>query len=78
MWERLRLERTDLSLALNEQSKCRRYYTTDVQSPMVEYGEQARGVDADEPVRLAAAECGFVETVIFSAVTEIIKVLSQA
>ena len=40
---------------------------------VIERGEKAGAVDADEPVRLRAAECCFIETVIFLAVSEMIE-----
>ena len=45
----------------------------DHQLLVIERGEKAGAVDADKPVRLRAAECRFIETVIFLAVPEMIE-----
>ena len=44
---------------------------------MIHHGKQAGGVDAHQPVRLAAAEGGGVEVVVLRAVAEIVKAIKD-
>ena len=44
---------------------------------MIKRSEQAGAVDADNPVRLRAAECRFIETVIFFAVPEMLEAFAD-
>ena len=44
---------------------------------MIERGEKAGAVDTDNPVRLRAAECRFIETVIFLAVPEMLEAFAD-
>ena len=73
----LLLERGDFSVALYQHCKGRRLDTPNYQLLVIERGEKAGAVDADNPVRLRAAECCFIETVIFLAVSEMIEAFAD-
>ena len=75
--EALRLKGIDLRFPLHQQRKRRRYHAPHVQGAVVHHGKQAGGVDAHQPVRLAAAEGGGVEVVVLRAVAEIVKALKN-
>ena len=49
----------------------RRLDAPDHQLLVIERGEKAGAVDADNPVRLRAAECRFIEAVIFLSLIHI-------
>ena len=65
--EGLRYEARDVRLVLSEQGKCGRNDTACVQGAVVGDGEQARGVDADEPVGALPTARGGKEPVIVRA-----------
>lgn len=65
--EGLRYEARDVRLALSEQGERGRDYAACVQCAVVGYGEQARGVDADEPVGALPTARGGKEPVIVRA-----------
>ena len=69
----LLLECGDFPVALHQHCKGRRLNAPDHQLLVVERGEKAGAVDADNPVRLRAAECRFIEAVIFLAVPEMLE-----
>ena len=73
----LRLKGIDLRFPLHQQRKRGRYHAPHVQGAVVHHGKQAGGVDAHQPVRLAAAEGGGVEVVVLRAVAEIVKALKD-
>ena len=73
----LRLKGIDLRFPLHQQRKRGRYHAPHVQGAVVHHGKQAGGVDAHQPVRLAAAEGGGVEVVVLRAVAEIVKALKN-
>ena len=72
-----RAERPDLRLPLDDERQRGRHDAPHVQSAVVEYGKQARGVDAHQPVRAGAAEGGLVQPVIFPSRTKVRKALSD-
>ena len=57
-------EARNVRLALREQGECGRDHAASVQGAVVGDGEQARGVDADEPVGALPAARGGKEPVI--------------
>ena len=71
------LKRGDFSVALHQHCKSRRLDATDHQLLVIERGKQAGAVDTDNPVRLRAAECRFIETVIFLAVPEMLEAFAD-
>ena len=73
----LLLERGDFSVALHQHCKGRRLDAPDHQLLVIERGEKAGAVDADNPVRLRAAECRFIEAVIFLAVPEMVEAFAD-
>ena len=73
----LRLKGAYFRLPLHQQRKRRRYHAPHVQGAMIHHGKQAGGVDAHQPVRLAAAEGGGVEVVVLRAVAEIVKAIKD-
>ena len=73
----LLLERGDFPVALHQHCKGRRLDAPDHQLLVIERGEKAGAVDADNPVRLRAAECRFIEAVIFLAVPEMIEAFAD-
>ena len=73
----LLLERGDFPVALHQHCKSRRLNAPDHQLLVIERGEKAGAVDADNPVRLRAAECRFIETVIFLAVPEMLEAFAD-
>ena len=73
----LLLERGDFPVALHQHCKGRRLDAPDHQLLVIERGEQAGAVDADNPVRLRAAECCFIEAVIFLAVPEMLEAFAD-
>ena len=73
----LLLERGDFPVTLHQHCKGRRLDAPDHQLLVIERGEQAGAVDADNPVRLRAAECCFIETVIFLSVPEMIEAFAD-
>ena len=75
--EGLRLKGIDLRFSLHQQRKRGRYHAPHVQGAVVHHGKQAGGVDAHQPVRLAAAEGGGVEVVVLRTVAEIVKALKN-
>ena len=75
--EGLRLKGAYFRFPLHQQRKRGRYHAPHVQGAVVHHGKQAGGVDAHQPVRLAAAEGGGVEVVVLRAVAEIVKALKN-
>ena len=73
----LLLERGDFPVTLHQHCKGRRLDAPDHQLLMIERGEKAGAVDADNPVCLRAAECRFIETVIFLAVPEMVEAFAD-
>ena len=73
----LLLERGDFPVALHQHCKGRRLNAPDHQLLVIERGEKAGAVDTDNPVCLRAAECRFIETVIFLAVPEMIEAFAD-
>ena len=73
----LRLKGAYFRVPLHQQRKGRRYHAPHVQGAVIHHGKQAGGVDAHQPVRLAAAEGGGVEVVVLRAVAEIVKALKD-
>ena len=73
----LLLERRDFPVTLHQHCKGRRLDAPDHQLLVIERGKQAGAVDADNPVRLRAAECSFIETVIFLAVPEMLEAFAD-
>ena len=71
------LERGDFPITLHQHCKGRRLDAPDHQLLVIERGEQAGAVDTDNPVRLRAAECRFIETVIFLAVPEMLEAFAD-
>ena len=67
----------DFPVTLHQHCKGRRLDAPDYQLLVIERGEKAGAVDADNPVRLRAAECRFIETVIFLAVPEMIEAFAD-
>ena len=73
----LLLERGDFPVALHQHCKGRRLDAPDHQLLVIERGEQAGAVDTDNPVCLRAAECRFIEAVIFLAVPEMVEAFAD-
>ena len=73
----LRLKGIDLRFPLHQQRKRGRYHAPHVQGAVIHHGKQAGGVDAHQPVRLAAAEGGGVEVIVLRTVAEIVKALKD-
>ena len=73
----LLLECGDFSVALHQHCKGWRLDAPDHQLLVIERGKQAGAVDADDPVRLRAAECRFIEAVIVLAVPEMPEALAD-
>ena len=73
----LLLERGDFPVALHQHCKGRRLDAPNHQLLVIERGKQAGAVDTDNPVRLRAAECRFIETVIFLAVPEMVEAFAD-
>ena len=73
----LLMERGDFPVTLHQHCKGRRLDAPDHQLLVIERGEQAGAVDTDNPVCLRAAECRFIETVIFLAVPEMIEAFAD-
>ena len=73
----LLLERGDFPVALHQHCKGRRLDAPNHQLLVIERGEKAGAVDTDNPVCLRAAECRFVEAVIFLAVPEMVKAFAD-
>ena len=73
----LLLERGDFPVTLHQHCKGRRLDAPDHQLLVIERGEKAGAVDTDDPVRLRAAECRFIEAVIFLAVPEMIEAFAD-
>ena len=73
----LLLECGDFPVALHQHCKGRRLNAPDHQLLVIERGEKAGAVDADNPVRLRAAECRFIEAVIFLAVPEMVEAFAD-
>ena len=73
----LLLERGDFTVTLHQHCKGRRLDAPDHQLLVIERGEKAGAVDTDNPVCLRAAECRFIETVIFLAVPEMIEAFAD-
>ena len=73
----LLLERGDFPVALHQHCKGRRLDAPNYQLPVIEGGEKAGAVDTDNPVRLRAAECRFIETVILLAVPEMLEAFAN-
>ena len=74
----LLLERGDFPVTLHQHCKGRRLDTPDHQFLVIERGKQAGAVDTDNPVCLRAAECRFIEAVIFLAVPEMPEALTDS
>ena len=74
----LLLECGDFSVALHQHCKGWRLDAPDHQLLVIERGEKAGAVDTDDPVRLRAAECRFIEAVIFLAVPEMPEALTDS
>ena len=72
------LERGDFAVTLHQHCKGRRLDAPDHQLLVIERGKQAGAVDADNPVRLRAAECRFIEAVIFLTLPETIEALADS
>ena len=73
----LLLERGDFPVALHQHCKGRRLNAPDHQLLVIERGEKAGAVDTDNPVCLRAAECRFIEAVIFLAVPEMVEAFAD-
>ena len=73
----LLMERGDFPVTLHQHCKGRGLDTPDHQLLVIERGEKAGAVDADNPVRLRAAECRFIEAVIFLAVPEMVEAFAD-
>ena len=71
------LERGDFPVALHQHCKGRRLDAPDHQLLVIERGEKAGAVDTDNPVCLRAAECRFIEAVIFLAVPEMVEAFAD-
>ena len=75
--ERLRLESVDFRFPLYNQRQRGRHHTANIQRAVIENGEKPRGVDAHQPVGLAAAERRRIEIVVCAAVFERFKALAD-
>ena len=73
----LLLERGDFPVTLHQHCKGWRLDATDHQLFVIERGEKTGAVDADDPVCLRAAECRFIEAVIFLAVPEMVEAFAD-
>ena len=73
----LLLEGGDFPVTLHQHCKGRRLDAPDHQLLVIERGEKTGAVDADDPVCLRAAECRFIEAVIFLAVPEMIEAFAD-
>ena len=73
----LLLERGDFPVTLHQHCKGRRLDAPDHQLLVIERGEKAGAVDTDNPVCLRAAECRFIEAVIFLAVPEMVEAFAD-
>ena len=71
--ERLRLESINFRFPLYDQRQRGRHHTPDIQRAVIEDGEKPCGVDAHQPVGLAAAECRCIEIIVCAAVLEHFK-----
>ena len=69
------LESSDLCFSLNEQSQSRRYYTTDIQSAVIEDREKTGRIDSNEPICPLTATGGGKEIVVLLAVLQITEAL---
>ena len=74
----LLLECGDFPVTPHQHCKGRRLDAPDHQLLVIERGKQAGAVDADNPVRLRAAECRFIEAVIFLTLPETIEALADS
>ena len=72
----LLLERGDFPVTLYQHCKGRRLDAPDHQLFVIERGEQAGAVDADNPVCLRAADCRFIEAVILLSGSLRVEVVS--
>ena len=72
------LERGDFPVALHQHCEGRRLDAPDHQFLVIERGKQAGAVDTDNPVCLRAAECRFIEAVIFLTVPEMPEALTDS
>ena len=75
--ERLRLESVDFRFPLYDQRQRGRHHTANIQRAVIENGEKPRGVNAYQPVGLAAAERRRIEIVVCAAVFECFKALAD-
>ena len=73
----LLLEGGDFPVTLHQHCKGRRLDAPDHQLLVIERGEKAGAVDTDNPVCLRAAECRFIEAVIFLAVPEMVEAFAD-
>ena len=73
----LLLECGDFPVTLHQHCKGRRLDAPDHQLFVIERGEKAGAVDTDNPVCLRAAECRFIEAVIFLAVPEMVEAFAD-
>ena len=73
----LLLECGDFPVTLHQHCKGRRLDAPDHQLLVIERGEKAGAVDTDNPVCLRAAECRFIEAVIFLAVPEMVEAFAD-
>ena len=71
------LEGGDFPVTLHQHCKGRRLDAPDHQLLVIERGEKTGAVDTDNPVRLRAAECRFIEAVIFLAVPEMVEAFAD-
>ena len=75
--ERLRLESVDFRFPLYDQRQRGRHHTPNIQRAVIENGEKPRGVNAYQPVGLAAAERRRIEIVVCAAVFERFEALAD-
>ena len=75
--ERLRLESVDFRFPLYDERQRGRHHTANIQRAVIENGEKSRGVNAYQPVGLAAAERRRIEIVVCAAVFERFEALAD-
>ena len=75
--ERLRLESVDFRFPLYDQRQRGRHHTANIQRAVIKNGEKPCGVDAYQPVGLAAAERRRIEIIVCAAVFECFKALAD-
>ena len=69
------VKQRDLCVTLRQHCQRRRLHTPHIQGAVIEDGEKARGIDAHQPIRFLAAECGLIQGFIIGAGAQIRKAL---